>query len=268
MQSCGSVEVSHGKIRVRQQFMKTIRFISLAFVATVISVSLCACGDDDDSPLIPVDPNAKHITRIYYQENNGKFKEIIYSYDSQGRVAQMVEKSNLRDTWTHFDTYDYTYGDNTITVYYKGKYYFDSKYTYTLTNGRITSLRKETQNNQPSVESYSYDEQGYLKTRNLERYYETYTWEGSFLKSANYPDYCLMYEYSNYKVPVNYIPVNLFDEKMAVLAMQGFFGKMPSHLISSITNYKSNGVSSTTPYNYEMQDGRPVKYGSTVIDWE
>lgn len=250
--------------------MKTLRLLGLILAAVIISVALCACGDDDESTSIPVDPMAKHITRYYYQNENGKFREIIYSYDSQGRVTNMDIQFDLYDTWIHQNHYSFTYGDNTITVYFTGKNSNPSTYIFSLTNGRITNLRKKQQKMDESVTSYSYNEQGYLKTENKNI---TYTWEGGYLTSTKNGGVTHKYEYSNYKVPANFIPFNFFvfsnSDIMRVLAMQGFFGKVPLYLVSNMTIYQSDKEPSSSSYSYEMQDGRPVKINSnTIIDWE
>lgn len=248
--------------------MKTLRILGLILAANVISVALCACGDDDESTSIPVDPKAKHITRYYYKGEDGKFEEIIYSYDSQGRVTHMDVQNDLYDTWVHKKNYSFTYGDNTITVYSNS-----STYIYALTNGRITNLRSKIEKMKETITSYSYDEQGYLKTENGEKKYTTFTWEGGYLTSieagVSNNEYKLKYEYSNYRVPANFIPFYFFnDDLMRVLAMQGFFGKLPPYLINT-TYYDSDKKPFTTSFTYEMQEDRPVKINSNIIiDWE
>lgn len=254
--------------------MKTLRILGLILAANIISVALCACGDDDESTSVPIDPKAKHITRYYYKGGNGKFEEIIYSYDSQGRVTHMDVQYDLYDTWMHHDNYSFTYGDNTITVYFTGLNSNPRTYIYSLTNGRITNLRKKREKMDDSVTSYSYNEQGYLKTADG----VNYTWEGGYLTTAEsriiiYKEEYIStykYEYSNYKMPANFIPFNLFnDNLMRVLAMQGFFGKLPPCLIINTTYYDSDNKPSTTSFTYEMHEGRPVKINSdTIIDWE
>ena len=266
-----------GTITKNEQDMKTFRFISLALSA-IISVSLCACGDDDsNSPETPVGPSpqAKHITRIVQDEDDGDRTEYIFSYDSQGRVTSMVEKETDRTRAGSIYTYsfDFTYGDNTVTIKRDDSY----NYTYSLLNGRITSCKREylkSSSSEDRITSYSYDAQGYLASMNENSENRTFTWSGGDLTESDmtYQEHdgerhrWYRLDYSDDTAPANYIPIILFDSKEAVLAMMGLFGKMPVHLVRNITTYK-NGTSDyiSTTLVHRMQDGLPVSIDYTEV---
>ena len=255
--------------------MKTIRLLGMTLTAIIISVSLSACGDDDsDSPETLMNPEAKHITRIVQEEDDGDKTEYIFSYDSQGRVTSMVEKETdrTRASYTYTQTYDFTYGDNTVTINRDNKY----TYAYSLLNGRITSCKRESQyssNTQAKVTTYSYDTQGHLVSMNENDENRTYTWSGGDLTEADETDieydgerhHWYKIDYSSHTTPANYIPIFLFDSREAALAMMGFFGKMPIHLVSNIRENHTDDGYRTTTLVYRMQDGLPVAIDYTEV---
>ena len=65
--------------------------------------------------------------------------------------------------------------------------------------------------------------------------------------------------------PANYMPIGIFDSREAPLAMMGFFGKMPIHLVSNIRKNYADGDYNTTTFTYRMQDGLPVSIDCTAI---
>ena len=255
--------------------MKTIRLLGLALTAIIISVNLSACGDDDsDSPETPVDPQAKHITRVVQEEDDGDKIEFIYSYDSQGRVTSLVEREtdNAHDSSTYTYTYDFTYGDNTVTIT-RGKTYI---YTYSMLNGRITSCKREYQyssGTESRITSYSYDSQGHLKSMNEDDEIITYTWSGGDLTEMDqtYQEhdgerhYWYKIDYNSDTAPANYMHIGLFDGRETALVMMGYFGKMPTHLIREITRHHADGDYETSTLTYQIQEGRPVKIDFTQV---
>ena len=244
----------------------------MALTAIIISASLSACGDDDsDSPETPVDPQAKHITRVVREEDDGDKTEYIYSYDSQGRVISMLEQESY-NTRNNTYLYTFTYDDNTITINREEKYI----YVFSLLDGRITSKRREykySTGTETTVSSYSYDNQGHLKSIN--EYDETniFTWSGGDLKEMDqtYQEhdgerhYWYKIDYNSNTAPANYMHIGLFDGYEAALSMMGYFGKMPTHLVREITRHHADGDYDTTTLTYQIQEGRPVKVDYTHV---
>jgi YD repeat-containing protein len=253
--------------------MKTIRLLGMALTAIIISVSLSACGDDDsDSPETPVNPEAKHITRVVQEKDDGDKTEFIYNYDSQGRVIAMMEQETNKTRVSNSYLYTFTYNGNTITVNEEDKYI----YTYSLLDGRITSLRSEykySTSTQTRVTSYSYDAQGHLKSMDEDDNNKTCTWSGGDLTEMNqtYQErdgerhYWYKIDYNSDTAPANYMHIGLFDGRETALVMMGYFGKMPTHLIREITRHHADGDYETSTLTYQIQEGRPVKIDFTQV---
>lgn len=257
--------------------MKTFRLLGLALTAISISACLSACGGDDnsDSPETPVDPQAKHVTRIVQEEDDGDKTEYIYTYDSQGRVTSLVERETYDRNSSSTYTYTFTYDDNTITVNRDNKYI----YTYSLLDGRITSQRREykySSGTETKMTSYSYDDQGRLKSKNGNSETLTYTWSGGDLTQLDqtYQEkdgdrhYWYKVEYNSNAAPANYMDLTFFSGIESALAMMGCFGKMPTHLVREITRFKTDGDYDMTTLTYQIQDGRPVKIDYTAVNPE
>lgn len=254
--------------------MKTIRLLGLALTAIIISVNLSACGDDDsDSPETPVDPQAKHITRVVQEEDDGDKIEYIYNYDSQGRVIAMMEQETYKTRVSRSYLYTFTYNDNTITVNEEDKYI----YTYSLLDGRITSLRSEykySTGTETRVTSYSYDAQGHLKSMNEDDENQTYTWSGgdltemdqTFQEHDGERHHWYKIDYNSDTAPTNYMHIGLYNGYEAALAMMGYFGKMPTHLTREITRHHADGDYYTTTFTYQIQEGRPIKIDFTHVN--
>lgn len=253
--------------------MKTIRLIYLALTAVI---SFSSCGDNNsDSPEKPVEkPQVKHITRILQEEVNGDLTELIFSYDSEGRVTSMVEKDTdkTRASYTYTKSHTFTYGDNTIIV----KRNDDETYTYSLLNGRITNSRREykySSGTKTKVTSYSYDNQGHLKSMNENDESNTYTWTGdnlteideTFQENDGERHHTYKLEYNKNTAPANYYLIGLFNSHESALAMMGNFGKMPTHLVSSINRYKNSSDYRSTTLTYKIQDDLPVVINYTEV---
>ena len=240
----------------------------MALMAIIISVSLSSCGDDDsNSPETPINPKAKHITRIVQEEeedDGDKFRRTYnYTYDSQGRVTTLLRESST--------TNEFIYNGNIISEKNNGKDY----YTYTLLNGRVATRIFSSSNEETT---FSYDNQGYNTGATGSFFSSTCFWAWGDLKEIEMTTYTAgsviesssIIEYSNYLAPVNYFPIGLYVLEEAPLAMVGYFGKMPIHLISSITeNYQYQNINrygkKTTTYKYQIQDGLPINIDYTEV---
>lgn len=251
---------------------KFISVLSLTFGLLVSVTAFIACGGDDDENIISSPDSqeavkSKHITRVDYQ---GWDMEYVINYDSKGRVSSYFVRDG-KDS----DKVNISYDENTI-VEEVGNHI---SYTFSMLNGRITSAEDyaysysswgESENYVEAEYSFSYDSSNHLIKKIGSRSI-SYTWQdnnlASFVITTESSTQTVKFEYSDIKVPVNYIPYlfyvghKLLKRNYPFLAYYGYFGKNSQNLAKKMTQtLGKQGTSSVTEeYDYTMKDGLPIE---------
>ena len=202
----------------------------------------------------------KHITRVeFLEESDGVERlsyECIISYDSEGRVSSFLWKYSDSD----YCQYKYTYDESRI-IEDSGS----GTTTFSLANGRITSADGYI---------FSYNSSDQLQAKSGKEKI-IYSWNGNNLASYQYVKSVTKtvdFEYSDIRVPVNYIPYLFylgrkfkFKENYPFLNYYGFFGKKSQNLAKKMveTYTETQGYiypdSVTEEYGYTMKDGLPIE---------
>lgn len=230
-----------------RQTIKLVLFISVA------GMFLAACSDDDDKN-IPVKEPSRVITRIDVY----KIADVI----SHLSTVNFVYDSNNRPTLIHNDTplmnANYSYSDNSkISYSYASENSSLVEVNTTLENGRSYVCKFS---NQENPITYSYDNDGYLKSANNNGTILEYKWANGNLESiTSTPRGAYNSEYkvsgiaNDYNLDLNTLAQWIDDRKdytevMNTLGqMAGILGKRSSHIIED-TYYM---------YDYSFnQDGR------------
>lgn len=238
--------------------MKIIRFIGIALLTVLVSVSFSACSssssDDDnnngngDNPIT----TNKYLMKTTLANGKGEvFLEDIYSYDSNNRISKINAISHFANVSA--DSYSYSYADNSILV---------NGITYTVSNGRITSTSNGV--------SFTYDNDGYLTSASKNGNTLTYTWSGgnliyiSYKRSSSIEEVeSTSYEYTNLTFPQNYpycpeVIDTSADEIMVFPSLLGdYWGKTLKNLPKKYVRKYRGTVDETADYDYTMQDGYP-----------
>lgn len=243
--------------------MKTLRFIGVALLTVLMSVSFSACGGSDDDDSVPggssesggITPDKLLVKETIQRENENIIYE--YSYDSQGRVIRKDRKENGNSD----DYYVYTYIDNLIVQKHFYAYGGGSMETkYTLENGLIVSEEV----NGTIKNQYTY-ENSYLATRNQTVGRYKYIWNNGNLTSIKWqsewqPDENATskggknYEYTSYAAPQGFV-IDYVEEDLGK-----FFGKSSKNLPSKFTEVNNDGeISEQSTYDWTLKDGLPVK---------
>jgi len=250
---------------------RLLSILNLSISMLVITTAFLACGGDDEtinpSPESPEALKAKHITRVEFQNSDGTIgSECLINYDSKGRVSSFYWRDGS-------DAYRYYYSYNESTIVENSG---SGTTTFYLLNGRITSTDDY---------GFSYDSTGHLQSKSGNRRI-TYTWLNdnltSYFRTYNNSGHTreTTMEYSDIKVPVNYIPYLFywgykfkFSENYPFLAYYGFLGENSRNLAKKmvqIVNEFAHPYTVLEEYEYVMKDGLPVEiivdittYGST-----
>lgn len=229
---------------------KLISILSLIFGLLVSVTAFIACGGNDDENIISSPDSqeavkSKHITRVDYQ---GWDMEYVINYDSKGRISSYFGKDG-KDSYKVNITYD----ENTIV---------EGNSTFYLLNGLITSSDDY---------SFSYDSSNHLIKKIGSRSI-SYTWKdnnlASFVLTTKSSTQTVKFEYSDIKVPVNYIPYlfyvgyKLLKRNDPFLAYYGYFGKNSQNLAKKMiqtSDEQGTPSSVTEEYDYTMKDGLPIE---------
>lgn len=200
----------------------------------------------------------KHITRVeFLTERDGVERlsyECIISYDSEGRVSSFLWRASDSDYYK----YNYTYDESRI-VEKSGS----GTTTFSLVDGRITS---------GDGYIFSYNSSDQLQAKYGSRKI-TYSWQGdnlvSYVQTRESSTRTVDFEYSDIRVPVNYIPHLFcwgykfkFSENYPFLSYYGYFGKITQNLAKKmIQTLNEQGTPSlvTEEYDYTMKDGLPIE---------
>ncbi len=191
-----------------------------------------------------------------------------YTYDNQGRIIKIQDKSMVLGEIYDANYRTYTYDNNTIieTIY---EYNFSYQVTYTLEKGRIIELY-----NRDSNRTYNYDyKDGFLIEEYSPNRQIHYNWNDGNLMSVTYENENTKetYEYTNYTCPQGFFPFGHYVSLCRIWGMSGFLGKSMKNLPSKYT--EDNYVEK---YDWTITNGLPVKLirsvnGSPttyIFEWE
>lgn len=230
-----------------RQSIKLVLFISVA------SLFFAACSDDDDKS-IPVPEPSRMITGIKVH----KISDVItyqgmisLTYDNNKRLTRIYSSSPLAAV-------NYTYKENS-----------EVSYTYSTENSPLVEISTSLENgrsyvckfsNRESPVTYSYDNEGYLKSCNNNGTVLEYNWESGNLSSITTTprgtynsDYKVSNIANNYSLDLNTL-AQWIDDRENYTTIMNTFGQM-----AEILGKRSSNILEDTYYIYDYsfrQDGR------------
>lgn len=233
-------------------------------------LTLSSCGkDNEDEPIVPSPQVQKRL--VEYQEK-GSWLNLI-SYDQIG---------NIEKTSEYYSEYDcilgsskYTYSLEQIVVldesfYETGELANTYTHNYKIKNGLITDFWKYGSDyykiiyENDRIKSWTYyDSNGFADE------VVTFTWQNDDIVSME-SSYGFKFEYTYYSENdfgvINALQQHdsvLYDDLDPYLVMQGFFGKLPVHLLKSVKKIYDDGDISTYDYTYNFDED---KYPLSMIE--
>lgn len=238
--------------------MKTLRFIGVALLTVLLSVSFSACGGDDgdngggDNPPTSV----KFLKKCVEVESDGNTDTYVFNYDNQGRVTRVSKSGSYSHTLT------LTYSENQIIQ--QGTH---EQMIYTLENGLVVHVKDND-----GEHSYTY-ENGYLATVKGYNTLEKYYWSNGNVQKIEYYDIASntlkkteTCEYTNYTYSQDFLRLMSDWPGLAKHC-----GKTMKNLPYKVTVTK-NGQSVSETYNWTMKDGYPIRCSvgqeSVSYEWE
>lgn len=149
--------------------MKTFRLIGMALLAVVMCLNFTSCSDDDNEEPERNDDgivtNQKRLVRIYNNDAGECIHDCIY--DSKGRLSTMFYYNN---------TFNYTWGDGTITEIFEYNNGRDQKTTTFSINRNNNLIRSLHEQNKNATFSYNSSNQ-LIELKDLYSTRRTFTWE-------------------------------------------------------------------------------------------
>lgn len=148
--------------------MKTFRLIGMALLAVVMCLNFTSCSDDDEEPERNDDgivTNQKRLVRIYNNSAGEYIHDFIY--DSEGRLSTMFYDN---------DTYNYTWGDGSITEIRKNNNGRDEETTTFSINRNNNLIRSLHEQNHNATFSYNSSNQ-LIELKDAFSTIHTFTWE-------------------------------------------------------------------------------------------
>lgn len=228
--------------------MKNIRFIGMALSAALLSFSILACSEQDNSIIKNDDgviTNQKKLMEIKETTDYGYVCTYSFSYDDEGKLKSVVHSSNES---ANDYIVDFTWGNNLIisTTEYGTK-------TYTLSD----NLVEKQQDDDGNIKKFTYNSSNQLikvdeTTQNDDTYSHTYTWNnGKIIKYTYKAD--INYEYTyNGKTCQGWFP-NMNDEGWDVIDDDYIFFAHPE-LVGMRTNQLPEQIYHTDTYKGEYYD--------------
>ncbi len=268
--------------------MKTLRFIGMALLTTVLSINLTACSDDDGGN----SSSGKKLTTITWEDDNHVTR---LSYDKKNRLTEVedifAEESGVRVRVNSFE-----YEDNSIimtTTYYGDSDGADRRTVCTLnSDGYIARSVEEvylSNRTTTTTELYTYDENNQLikvvctddietvlswsdgnivtiEENNYNNHYDTYTYYTYTYNSTPSSKGGIVF-YDDYFIDV----FSNFD--LCYLANAGYFGKLPANLISETRYVRSDNHETSCQITYEYDNDGYVSnisacWGDASLSWE
>ena len=227
--------------------------IKLALFISVASLFFAACSDDDDKS-IPVPEPSRMITGIKVH----KISDVItyqgmisLTYDNNKRLTRIYSSSPLAAV-------NYTYKENS-----------EVSYTYSTENSPLVEISTSLENgrsyvckfsNRENPVTYSYDNEGYLKSCNNNGTVLEYNWESGNLSSITTTprgtynsDYRVSNIANDYSLHLNTL-AQWIDDRENYTTVMNTFGQM-----AEILGKRSANILEDTYYIYDYsfrQDGR------------
>lgn len=139
--------------------MKTFRMIGMALFAVLMCVNFAACSSDDDEPETNEEGVVTNEKKLVEMTETGDTYTYIgkyeFSYDSKGRLEQVIYKSQNKKngTTTETEIIEYTWGDNAI--YTRRRDYIDI--TYSLTKDIVTKMTEKIPDGISVIYNLSYN---------------------------------------------------------------------------------------------------------------
>lgn len=226
--------------------------IKLALFVSVASLFFAACSDDDKS--IPIPEPSRVITGIKVH----KISDVItyqgmidLTYDNNNRLTRIYNSSPLA-------TVNYTYKDKS-----------EVSYTYSTENSPLVEISTSLENgrsyvcqfsNQENPVTYSYDNEGYLKSSNNNGVVLEYNWKDENLSSITTTprgtynsDYKVSTIANDYSLDLNTL-AQWIDDRENYTNVMNTFGQM-----AGILGKRSANIQEDTYYIYDysfQQNGR------------
>lgn len=244
--------------------MKKFKFSFFAIMTIIANCMFVACGDDKDNPDNPEKPgSAKCViseVAIIDEEDGDTGLFSNFKFDKDGRITNYKLQYSY-DSEIFGDSYTYT--SSVIRVTDQDN---DVMATYTLENGLIVAAKDYWDNRW----EYTYDSNKHITT--IKAYDEsssepiiyTCNWENGNLVSYNRKidegfERTYTVKYNDHENTLKIFPVDIFDGYLdcddgrifdAILCSQGYFGAMPSKLMSEILGNFDGGYSKGYKFNY------------------
>lgn len=257
--------------------MKTLRFLGVCLLASLLCVNFSACGGEDtpepENPATnPSNPtpgngsgtssNEKRLVKMEYIEEDGT-ESFSFEYDEQGRVITAIEEED--ESFYGYDIYvsRLTWEGNTLIYNEDGD---DDNIIFTLKNGRIVSDRYDYEDEANSTK-YEYDNDGRLIKVVSEESVVTISWiNGKISKwSKNYnssydEDYYKEIIYSNQTCKGFFPEFGSMaeDDFIFNMAQPELFGLRSNYLPSSFIR-KDNGETTKYDYTYTFDEEGYIK---------
>ncbi len=244
---------------------KTLKLLSLCFVAVALSMNFAACGDGEDDDNHGNTPGGTTGNRYAMSASGRNIKTITllsqlnisFVYDAQGRVVQ----DNFELEGDVFST-SYEYGDGIITTTSsEGGEVYGTR-TLTLTDGLITSIVGEYDGEAASM-TFQYDGRK-LVSYNYSDGYETYTLTWSDDNIVSSPS---VFSGGEVNVPHTYNSDLISNDRLEMifctlieeygLLLQGYYGDGTKNRLSS-TTLDMDGTPAEMSYSYTFDANNEV----------
>ncbi len=201
--------------------MKTINYLFLSLVITLLSVSFTSCSDDNDDNTKTTKSLPKLLTWSYggktsieydsqnritkYSEadTNGYGSTIEYFYDTNGKPSKVTITGNWSgDTYTYLHNFTYKEGNKVlVTEKRSGENFGTTDTLYINDAGQILKFRPDA-NNYATSYDYEYYSNGNVKSvrekrgesRDVEEQFLEYDNNKGIYSAVNVPSWLLMYD--------------------------------------------------------------------------
>lgn len=252
--------------------MKRLSLFRFAPFVLLFSVCFSACSSSNDDYDNGGDngfptKSGKLLSKWSANLSDGQWYVLSFKYDSLYRVSKINFSFSVGSQYNYTESFTYT-----DTLIY---------YTYIMDNDTIQPHRSYKLallndliiwKNDTNIDSYSYDQNGYIK---LKSHYGTYKqnhhiWsEGNLTKIENdNKSEITNFEYTDIAWPKNFIFNPNGDHMWGPLSPLGYWGKTPKNLPKrQILMKRKSGelvVAEDTKYEYTIIDGHPVRFVATT----
>lgn len=242
--------------------MKTAKLTSAILLATIASVGFSSCSKDDKDEPMPKPSVEKRLTKASIPWSDLYRNTYEPTYNTNGQIqSSKISSEWLYDGDVSHYTESFTYSGDKIEA--NTNFWHDYNGTYYLSNGLITKYVDESGNES----TFQYDGRHLTQFTNEYGDKRVYKWDNNDIVSTYEIDsedgtsrHAYTYEYySEYDfggicvfLDSNSYP---YDDIHPLLAIQGFFGDLPVHMLKRII--EDNEVDCDFTYFYD-NEGFPV----------